>query len=148
MRAINPDRAGLREIRGPLARAALIGLVGAAVLVLVGGVLASTAGLLFVAGGMGAGIGLALARGAVASPTAVTDRPPMARPAAVRLAVVIACLAVLIGAAGIWLVALREGGTLGPMEYLWATFGPLVPAELVVASVAAAWGAKAGPVVG
>lgn len=148
MRATDPERAGLAEIRGPLARAALIGLVGAVVLVLVGGVLASTAGLLFVAGGTGAGIGLAMAATAVPSPTAGSGRPPLARKTAIRLAVVLAGIAVVGAAAGTWLVARSEGGALGPFDYLWRTFGPFIPAELVIASIAAAWGARAGPVVG
>ncbi len=128
-------------------RAGLIGLVGAAILVLVGGVLASTAGLLLVAGASGAGIGLALAGAAVAPPDLGHDRTPVRRATAVRLAVVTACAAVLLGALGTWLVAIREGGVLGPLEYLWTTFGPFVPAELAVAAIAAAWGARTGPVV-
>ncbi|NJD28390.1 MAG: hypothetical protein FIA92_08840 [Chloroflexi bacterium] len=148
MRATAPDRAGLAEIRGPLARALLIGLVGAAILVVVGGVLASTAGLLFVAGATGGGIGLALAGAAVPTPTGASERPPLERSAATRLAMVLACLAVLVGAFGTWLVAIAEGGALGPIDYLWQTFGPLVPAELLVAALGAAWGARAGPVVG
>lgn len=128
-------------------RAGLIGLVGASILVLVGGVLASTAGLLLVAGASGAGIGLALAGAAVAPPDLGHDRTPVRRATAVRLAVVTACAAVLLGALGTWLVAIREGGVLGPLEYLWTTFGPFVPAELAVAAIAAAWGARTGPVV-
>jgi len=143
-----PDRAAAAAaVRGPLARATAVGLAGATVLVVVGGVLASTAGLVFVAGATGAGIGLALAAAAVASPTASTDDPPLSRRSAARWSVAAACIAVLLGAAGTWLVARSEGGTLGPLEYLWTAFGWFVPAELVVASLAAAWGARAGPVV-
>ena len=142
--ASRPDPAA--EIRGPLARATTIGLVGAAILVLVGGVLASTAGLLFVAAATGAGIGLALARAAVPSPTAETETAVLTRRQAARWSVATACLAVVLGAAGTWLVARSEGGTLGPIDYLWTTFGWFVPAELVFASLAAAWGARAGPI--
>ncbi|HSL97860.1 MAG TPA: hypothetical protein VK831_04750 [Candidatus Deferrimicrobiaceae bacterium] len=142
----SPERAA-DEVRGPLARATAIGLVGATVLVLVGGVLASTAGLLVVAGATGAGIGLALARAAVASPTGATEAPPMSRRSAARWSIGAASIAVLLGAAGTWLVARSEGGTLGLFEYVWTTFGWFVPAELVVAALAAAWGARAGPVV-
>jgi hypothetical protein len=148
MGAAASDRSGRSALAGPLIRAALIGLVGALILVLVGGIVASTAGLVFVAGATGAGVGLALARAAVPPADAATEPPPLGRVACMRLAVALACTAVLIAAAGTWLVALREGGTLGPIEYLWTAFGPFVPAELIVASISAAWGARAGPVVG
>jgi len=47
---------------------------------------------------------------------------------------------------GTWLHALAEGGALGLLDYLFETFGVIVPLELLIASVAAAWGAGAGPV--
>jgi hypothetical protein len=45
-----------------------------------------------------------------------------------------------------WRFALVEGGALGLVDYLWETFGLLVPGEAVVAALTAAWGAAAGPV--
>jgi hypothetical protein len=35
-----------------------------------------------------------------------------------------------------------------PLGYLWATLGLYVPAEALIAGLAAAWGAGAGPVRG
>jgi hypothetical protein len=35
-----------------------------------------------------------------------------------------------------------------PLSYVWETLGLYVPAQAIVASVAAAWGAGAGPVRG
>jgi hypothetical protein len=61
--------------------------------------------------------------------------------------VVVAVAVVFVGAIGTWAVSLAEGGSLGLLDFLWATEGLLVPVELVVAILAAAWGARSGPVV-
>jgi hypothetical protein len=106
----------------------------AVALIVVGGVLASTSGQLFVAGVGGAVVGLALA--------GAQGRRRTAR----RVAIGLAVAAVAAGALGTWLIALGEGGTLGLAEFLWATSGLLVPAEVVVATIAAAWGVGAGPI--
>jgi len=119
---------------GAEAKAAVVGVVGAAVLVLVGGVLASNSGLLFVAGMTAAGIGLVAAG---------SSRP---KAWIRRFAIVVALAAVLVGALGTWVVALGQGGDLGLIDFLWATTGILVPLELLIAAVAAAWGAGAGPI--
>jgi hypothetical protein len=124
-----------------LSRRADLAAVGAAIvtaigLVGLGGVLGWTSGPLFVSGLGGAAVGL-LAAGSA--------RPPRLRR---RLALVLALLAVVGGAAGDWLIALAEGGALGPLDYLWATSGLLVPGELVIAALAAAWGVRAGPIRG
>jgi hypothetical protein len=55
---------------------------------------------------------------------------------------------VIAGAVGSWLVALAQGGTLGLLDYAWATSGLLVPFEIVIALLAAAWGARNGPIRG
>lgn len=115
-------------------RAIAIAVVGGAVLVVVEGVLNVTTGLLFVAGVAAALVGLT----AAASP-----RP---RPWIRRFAMAVAGAMVLAGALGAWLVALAEGGVLGLLDFLWATTGVLVPFELVIALVAAAWGARNGPI--
>jgi hypothetical protein len=129
--------------RGPLLRAGVAGLAGAGLLILVGGVLASTSGLLFVSGATGAAIGLLLARAALAGP----DTPaPMSRTAVIRIAALLALAAVGLGGLGTWVLARAEGGALGPLDYLLTTFGLFVPGELIVAAVAAVWGASAGPV--
>ena len=62
------------------------------------------------------------------------------------LAIGLAIASVVVAAAATWLYALREGGVLGPIDYLLTTFGPFVPGELVIAAFTAAWGAGAGPI--
>lgn len=114
---------------------ALLAAIGTAgLLLLLGGVLGMTTGLLFVAGVGGAIIGLLLA----GSPR------PRSR---LRIAgIALAVGAVLAGAVGGWLIALGQGGALGLVDYLWALTGILVPVEVIVAAIAAAWGLSAGPI--
>lgn len=127
---------------GPLARAALVAVGGAVLLTLVGAILASTFGLLFVAGATGAAVGLVLARAAV--PTG--DGPPVTRRTVAWIAVGLSVAAVAVAALATWAYARGEGGTLGLLDYLLETFGPFVPAEAFLAAVAAWWGASTGPV--
>jgi hypothetical protein len=129
---------------GPLIRADVAAAIGAAALVLVGAVLASTFGLLFVAAAMGASIGLILARAAVPAPG--TDARPVARRLVMWLAVGLAIVAVAVADVATWLYARGEGGTLELFDYLWTTYGLFIPGVALVAAVAAAWGASAGPV--
>jgi hypothetical protein len=117
-------------------KAVVVAVVGAAVLILVGGVLASNSGLLFVAGVTAAGIGLVAAG---------SSRP---KAWIRRFAMALAIVAVVVGALGAWAIALAQGGNLGLFDFLWATTGILVPAEFLIAALAAAWGAGAGPIVG
>ena len=136
------DQPARSALAGPLVRALVIAAAGAAVLFMVGGWLASTVGLLAVSGLTGAGIGLVLARAAVPGGAIV----PRSRGEIRWLAIGLAVGAVVVAAIGTWLYAQSEGGVLGPIDYLLTTFGPFVPAELLLAGVAAAWGASAGPV--
>lgn len=127
----------------PLARAVAAATIGASLLFLVGAIVAATAGLVFVSGVMGAAIGLLLARASVPA----DERPAaLTRKAVTWLAIGIAVGAVIAADVATWLYARGEGGTLGPLDYLLATFGPFVFGELVVAGIGAAWGASAGPV--
>ena len=135
-----PEPSG--SLRGPSIRASAAALIGAAALVVVGGVLASTFGLLLIAGGMGTVIGLLMARAAVPA----DDAAPTPRRTIVRGAVGLALLAVVLADTGLWLFALGEGGVLRPFDYLWTTYGPFVPAVALVAALTAWWGANAGPV--
>lgn len=128
---------------GPLARASIVAVVGAAVLVAVGAILASTAGLLFVSGITGAGIGLLMSRARVPGMDGAAALSPRA---VTWLAIGLAIASVVVAGIGTWLYALREGGVLGPIDYLLTTFGPFVPGELVIAGLSAAWGASAGPI--
>jgi hypothetical protein len=141
--AAEPAAAARGPLSGPLAKAALVAAAGAAALVIVGAILASTAGLLFVSGLMGAGVGLVLARARVPDGAAA---PAASRRTVTWLAIGLAVAAVAAASAGTWLIAVREGGTLGPLDYLLTTFGPFVPGELLVAGLAAWWGVGAGPV--
>lgn len=129
-------------LRVPLLRATTVAIASAMLLTVVGAVLASTAGLLFVAGGAGAGIGLVLARAAVP----FGDATPVGRGQVARIAVGLSLAAVALAAVATWIIARGEGGVLGPIEYLLTTFGPFVPAEAVIASLTAWWGASIGPV--
>jgi len=129
---------------GALVPAVAAGIVTAAALVLVGGVLAEQRGLLAIAGIGGAATGLLAAQAAV-SPDGV--RPPaLSRGRVVRLAVGLALAAIAVAAIGDWAYGRLEGGVLDPLTYLWAVYGPLIPAEAAIAGVAAAWGAGSGPI--
>jgi hypothetical protein len=127
----------------PLLKAIGAGVVGAALLFAIGAVFSSTAGLLFIAGLTGGTIGLLLARAAVPGEAA---QLALSRRGATWLAVVLAIAAVAVGAIATWLFARGEGGTLGLVDYLIETFGLIIPGELVIAAIGAAWGAGAGPV--
>lgn len=137
-----PGSASGSALRGPVARAAVVAIVGAVALLGVGGVLAYPFGLPFVAGIMGAVIGLLAARAAVPS----DGTTPVPRRTVIRAAVALAVGGVVLGDVGLWLFAQSEGGVLGPLDYLWTTFGLYVPGVALVAAVTAWWGASSGPV--
>src|SRR5688500_2513577 len=101
---------GRASLVGALAQAGIAAAVGAALLFVVGAVVASTAGLLAVSGVMGAAIGLVLARA-----TASTDEgpPALTRGAVMWLAIGIAAAAVLVADVATWLNARSAGGALG-----------------------------------
>jgi hypothetical protein len=138
-----------RASRRAIVQAVVIAAVGAGLLLLLGGLLSTTVGLLFIAAAMGAGVGLTLAGLAVvAQESDGPARSPLPRAAVRRAALSLAVGAVVVAAIATWLFARSEGGVLGIVDYLWSTFGLLVPAEVVLAAVGAAWGAGAGPVSG
>lgn len=124
-------------------KAAVAAIAGTLVLYALGALLSSSAGLVFVAGLTGAAVGLLLAR--AASPGR-GDEPVLTRRRTMWLAVGISILAVVVAAVGTWLHAVAEGGALGLSDYLFETFGVIIPLEVLIATVAAAWGAGAGPV--
>ena len=136
-----PAKAG-SSLRRPAVRAALVAIAGAAATVIVGEILASIFGLLLIAGATGTTIGLVVARAAVPD----DGRVPTPRRTAVRVALGLALLSLVLGDLGLWLFAQSEGGVLSPFDYLWQTFGPLVPGTALVALATAWWGATAGPV--
>ena len=102
--------------------------IGALAIVVLGGVLAISAGLIVAAAATGWATGLGMRIGARGS------MPPATRS---RLALGLAVVSIVGGQLGLWLYARTEGGVLGPIEYLGETFGPLVPLQLLAASVAA-----------
>ena len=108
-------------------------IVGAALIVVFGGALAISAGLLVVAAAVGYAVGLAAVAGA---------GDTLATPARSWIAAAIAGLGVVLGQAGLWVYARAEGGVLPPIDYLAQTFGPLVPLELLVAAGLAWWRAR------
>ncbi len=142
-----PDRDGEARgstLTGPLARALIAAILGAAALVALGAIFASTLGLLFTSAATGAGVGLLLARAAVPR----DDPRAIPRRTIGWLAVGLSVGAVLVGDLGTWLIGRQEGGTLELLDYLFTTFGPFVPGEMVFAALAAWWGASSGPVQG
>lgn len=141
-----PSEGGRASPVAPIAKGLIAATVGSAVLVLVGAVLASTFGLLFVAGATGAAIGLLLARARVPNPDGAA--PAMSPRAVTWLAVALTLAALIVADAGTWVIARGEGGTLGPIDYLLETFGPFVAGEAILGVIGAAWGASAGPVQG
>lgn len=108
-------------------------LVSAALIVLFGGVLAVSAGLLIVAALTGRAVGLGVVIGAGSS-LADTRR--------VALAIALATGAVVLGQVGLWLYAQTEGGVLSLIDYLGETFGILVPLQVALAAAVAWWSAR------
>jgi len=132
-----------RALFAPLVKAVAAAAAGALLLYALGALLSSSAGLVFVAGLTGAAVGLLLARAAAPGGG---EAPALTRRQVLRSAVALTLLAVVIGAVGTWLHAIAEGGALGLIDYLLDAFGGIVPAELVIGTITAAWGAGAGPV--
>lgn len=112
---------------------AIAALVGAALIVVFGGALAVSAGLLVVASGVGYAVGLA---------TVVGAGDTLSARARTWIAAALAGLGVVLGQVGLWLFARAEGGVLTPIDYLGQTFGPLVPVEVLLAAAVAWWRAR------
>ena len=95
-----------------------VAAAGAAAIVFLGGPLSMTAGLLALSVVLGLVVGALL-------------RP------ATAIAVSLAVGSVVVGLMGIWLFARAEGGVLDPIAYFGDVQGPLAPAQLVLAALAA-----------
>lgn len=134
---------GRRSAAGPIVRALAATTVGSLALVLVGGVLAVTSGLLFISGVTGAATGLLLADAGVGDGAAA---PALSRGSVVRLSVAIVLVGFIAATLGLWLVARAEGGALGPLDLMVQVYGALIPLGGAIATLAAWWGASAGPV--
>jgi hypothetical protein len=111
----------------------LAGLGGALLTVLLGGVVALSAGLLVVAASAGYLVG-ALTRIGGGTRVATTVRT--------SLALILALAGFALGQLGLWWYAGTEGGVLPLVEYLATTFGFLVPIEALLAAGFAWWGAR------
>jgi len=118
------SEASTSVVRG-VVLAVIVAMIGAVAIVLLGGVLTETTGLVAVAGVTGFGIGIALRWGAG---TKLSARRR------VGIAVLLAVAAVAVAQLGLWQNARVEGGVLSPLDYLWEVYGPLVPIELAVAA--------------
>jgi hypothetical protein len=114
-----------------LAIAGVVAMVGALAIIVLGGVLSITSGLVVVAGATAWGVAAGLRFGA-------GDRLPARRRVAVAIALAVG--AVLLGQLGLWQYARAEGGVLPPLDYLAEVFGLLVPLQFAVALVVA-WAA-------
>ena len=140
--------------------AVAVAVLGAAVLTLILGILASTAGTFAISGLASVAIGLLVANGAIPGPRAARTPgttpasmaagalppPPFSRDRAVRIAIAIALGMIVLTGIGVWILARVEGGVMDPISYLWTTFGFGLPAQAIVALVGSAWGAANGPV--
>jgi hypothetical protein len=100
-------------------RGVAVGLAGAIAMILLGGPLSITTGLIGAAGAIGWFVGAVMRPGK-------------------GLAVAVALGSVALGLAGIWIYAGFEGGVLGPLDYLAEVQGFLVPIELIAAGALAA----------
>lgn len=113
---------------------AVVVAIGVALAItILGGILLVSAGLIVVAAAGGWAITIALRLGSAGTIPGSTRR---------WLAVGIAVAAVVLGQIGLWLFARTEGGVLPIFDYLAQTFGPVVPVQLVVAPLAAAWSSR------
>jgi hypothetical protein len=111
-----------------LAIAITVAAVGSVAIVLLGGVLAVTSGLVVVAGATAWGVAAGLRFGAGSR---------LAGRRRVAVAIAIAVGAVLLGQLGLWQYARVEGGVLPLLDYLMQVFGLLVPLQFAVATVVA-----------
>ncbi|HYH92057.1 MAG TPA: hypothetical protein VD763_02770 [Candidatus Saccharimonadales bacterium] len=128
----SPDRRP-RSARRAMAYAITATLLGALATIILGGVLAISAGLLVVAVVAGRAIGLGLIVGDDGSLTS-TRRT--------SIAIGLALASVVIGQLGLWWYASTEGGVLGPIDYLAQTFGILVPLQALLTTAVAWWTAR------
>jgi hypothetical protein len=107
--------------------------VGGAVLtVLLGGVVALSAGLLVVAASAGNVVGLV---------TRIGGGTTVPRRRGIAIGVALALAGFALGQLGLWWYAGTEGGVLPLVEYLATTFGFLVPIQALLAAGFAWWGA-------
>jgi len=127
-----PEAPAGSKARG-IAYGTVAALVGAVVTVLLGGVMALSAGLLVVWASAGNAIGLA---------TRIGGGPAFQAPRRTWVAIALALAGVTLGQVGLWWYAGTEGGVLPLLPYLGETFGILVPLEAALAAGFAWWAAR------
>ena len=135
-----PSRALARAVSAAIGVAG----IGAAMLTIILGALASTGGTFAITGFASVAIGLLISTAAV--PQYRATAAPLRRDQAVRMASAIGVGMIIAAGAGVWVLARTEGGVMDPLNYLWTTFGFGLPAQALVALVGAAWGAASGPI--
>ena len=121
-----PDTAA--SIPRGYAIATVAAIVGAVAIVVLGGVLTMTMGLLAVSGAIGWGVAIGLRFGAGGH---------LSRRRRWMAAVALSLGAVTLGQLGLWQYARTEGGVLSPLDYLGEVYGPLVPLEFGAAALVA-----------
>ena len=121
-----PDPAA--SVARGVAFATVAAIAGAALTVVLGGIITLTAGL----------VGVAIATGwAVAAGLRFGAGSHLVGSRRAWIAVVMALVAVALGQLGLWLYARTEGGVLPLPEYLGEVFGILVPIQAVFAALTA-----------
>ncbi len=119
-------------LRG-VAFGAVVALLVAAVIVVFGGILELTAGLIVLALFLGRFTAFGVAAGA---------GPTLAGGARLWLAIAIALGAVAVAQLGLWGIAWLQGGRLDPLSFLAETYGALVPLQALLAAGGAWWGTR------
>lgn len=108
------------------------GAVGAAVLFVFAGPLSFSAGLVVVAVFVGRIVGLAARSGGAGIDSATRT----------SVAVLVSLASLTVALVATWAFAVIGGGSLGPIDFLLQTLGPLVPLQYIVATLAAWWSAR------
>jgi hypothetical protein len=108
-------------------------LIPSAILVVFASVFGFTAGLVVVGLFVGRIVGISV-RGA--------PDGGLTSDARTLVAIVITLAALSLAQVAIWLLALREGGDLPLIDFLAQTYGPVVPLEIMLGTVAAWWSAR------
>jgi hypothetical protein len=116
-----------------LAYGAIAALIGALLTVILGGVVALSAGLLVVWATAGNVIGMVTRLGGGATVSGSSRA---------LVAIGLALVGVALGQWGLWWYAGTEGGVLPLVDYLATTFGILVPLQALLAVGFAWWGAR------
>ncbi len=116
------------SVRRGVGLAAVAAIGETVAIVVAGGVLLITAGLVAVA---------AIGGWAVAMGLRVGSAGLLDRRRRVGTAVALAVAGVVLGQLGLWAYGRFEGGVLGPVDYLNEVYGPLVALEIAAAAVAA-----------